>query len=362
MRGAVGARPQPQIALVAASLEILGGQGVEASLLADALRAEGVPVRIVPVNPRLPRALAWVRRIKYLRTLVNEALYLPSLARLRAANVVHVFSASYWSFLLGPAPALVAARALGKRVILNYHSGEAEDHLRRWGALVHPWLRLAHEIVVPSEYLRGVFERHGLSARVVPNLIDLSRFPYRERDPLGPQLLSTRNLEPHYRVDDTIRALALLRRRHPQARLTIAGYGGQEALLRRLAGEVAPDAVRFVGRLEPEAMARIYEDADIFVNASVVDNQPLSILEAFAAGCPVVTTGPGDIPNMVQDGRSGLIVPERDPGAMAAAVASLLEEPARAREMARRGRQRVQAHTWARVRPGWTAVYSGAAP
>lgn len=355
------ARAQGRIAFVAASLEILGGQGVEADLLAGALRAEGFRVRLVPVNPRLPAGLAWVRRIKYLRTVVTEAMYLPSLARLRAADTVHVFCASYWSFLLGPAPALAAARLLGKRVILNYHSGEAEDHLARWGVLVHPWLRLAHEIVVPSEYLRGVFARHGVRARVVPNLIDVSRFRFREREPLGPRLLSTRNLEPGYRVEDTIRAFGLLRKRYPHACLTVAGYGTQEALLRRVADEVAPGAVRFVGRLEREAIPRLYDDADIFVNASVVDNQPLSILEAFAAGCAVVTTAPGDIPNMVEDGRTGLIVPLRDPRATASAVASLLEQPARAREMARQAHRQVHDHDWARLRSGWVAVYSGTA-
>jgi glycosyltransferase involved in cell wall biosynthesis len=343
---------------VVASPEILGGHAVEASLLASALRAEGVQVGFVPVDPRLPRALAWVRRIRYLRTLVNQALYLPSLARVGGADVVHVFSASYWSFLLGPAPALLAARVLRKRAILNYHSGEAEDHLGRWGPLVHPWLRLAHEIVVPSEYLRGVFERYGLPARVVPNVVDLSRYLFREREPLRAELLTTRNLEPHYRVEDSIRALELLRARHPQARLTVVGYGSQEAVLRRLAGRLPSGAVRFLGRVQPEAMPRVYDEADVFVNASVVDNQPLSILEAFAAGCPVVTTGPGDIPNMLARGR-GLVVPERDPAALAAAVASLLERPSRARELARRAREHVEAHTWNQVRPRWAAVYAG---
>ena len=130
--------------------------------------------------------------------MVNQALYLRSLVRLRNADVVHVFSASYWSFLLGPVPAMLAARLFGKRVLLNYHSGEAEDHLARWGIFVHPWLRFAHEIVVPSQYLRDVFARYGYRSRVVPNVVDLSRFRYRERIALRPRLLSTRNLESHY--------------------------------------------------------------------------------------------------------------------------------------------------------------------
>src|SRR5687768_9203085 len=199
------------IAIVAASLDILGGQGIQARALAEHLADEGYAVSFVPVNPRFPQALAWVRRLPVIRTVLNALLYAPTLAGLRHADVVHIFSASYWSFLLGPAPAILAARCFGKRVILNYHSGEADDHLTRWGALVHPWLRLVDEIVVPSVYLQGVFGRHGYSARVIPNVIDPSMFAYRERDPLHPQLLSSRNLERHYGVDVILRAFALLK-------------------------------------------------------------------------------------------------------------------------------------------------------
>src|SRR5881296_2164939 len=116
-----------RIGLVAASLDIVGGQGVQADTLSAELSNTGYDVTFVPINPRFPARLEWVRRYPYLRTVVNEALYLPSLLRLRNVDVVHVFSASYWSFLLGPVPAMLAARLFGKRLVLNYHSGEADD-------------------------------------------------------------------------------------------------------------------------------------------------------------------------------------------------------------------------------------------
>jgi len=190
-----------KIAVVAPSLDIVGGQSIQADALCAGLRRAGYEVDFVPINPRFPQGLGWVRRCPYVRTMLNEALYFPSLHRLRRADVVHVFSASYWSFLIAVAPALLAARRFGKRILLNYHSGEAEDHLERWGALVHPWLALAHEIVVPSEYLRAVFARHGYPARAVPNLVDTTRFRYRDRMPAHARFLSARNLEPYYRVD-----------------------------------------------------------------------------------------------------------------------------------------------------------------
>jgi glycosyltransferase involved in cell wall biosynthesis len=346
--------------MVAASLQILGGQGVQACTLAERLRQDGCPVTFIPINPDFPRGLRGLRSVPLLRTLLNQVLYVPSLRRLREADVAHVFSASYWSFLLSVAPAIRAARAWGKRTILNYHSGEAEDHLARWGLLVHPFLRQVDEIVVPSEFLRGVFARHGYAARVVPNVVELERFPHRERDPRGRHLLSVRNLEAHYRVEDTIDAFALLRSRHPDATLTIAGYGSQEPRLRAMAAGLG-DAVRFRGRVEPPEMPRLYAEHDVFLNASVVDNQPISILEAFASGLPVVSTGTGDIPAMVRHGETGLIVPAADPPSMARAVATLWERPEEARAMARQARQEAARYTWPQVREKWLKVYAGRA-
>lgn len=346
----------PRIAVIAASLDILGGQGIQAHALVLHLRSEGVEVTVVPVNPRFPRLLAWMRRVPVLRTVVNELLYLPSLVSLQRADVVHVFSASYWSFLLGPAPAMLMARLFRKRVVLNYHSGEADDHLSRWGVLVHPWLRLAHALAVPSPYLRDVFARHGYNTEVIQNIVDTSAFRYRERNITGPHLLSTRNLEPHYGVDVILRAYELVKRRYPQATLTVAGYGSQEDALRLLARTRQLRDVRFVGRQEPAQMAVLYDQAEIFVNASIVDNQPVSVLEAFAAGLPVISTSTGDLINMVGD-HCGVIVPAADPAAIAEAVDALVERPRHAARMVRRARRKLDAYTWNRVRAGWQTAY-----
>jgi glycosyltransferase involved in cell wall biosynthesis len=345
----------PRVTIVAASLDILGGQEVQVKTLREALARDGYRVGFIPVNPRFPPGARWLRRLPYLRTAVNQAIYVPSLIRLAGADVVHVFSASFWSFLLGPVPALLVANALNKRVVLHYHSGEAGEHLAEWGALVHPWLKLADQIVVPSEYLAGVFASHGYRTQVIRNVVDVSRYAYRERHPLRPRLLSTRNLEPYYRVDVVLDAFARVRAHLPEATLTVAGYGSEASRLRRLAGE----GVRFVGRVEPESMPRLCDEADIFLNASVVDNQPVSILEAFAAGLPVISTPTGDIAAMVRHDDTGLVVPPLDPAAMASAVLELVGNPGKARDMANRAHREIARHTWLAVRDQWAAAYGG---
>jgi glycosyltransferase involved in cell wall biosynthesis len=353
----VTTQPRLHVAIVGTSLDILGGQSIQACRLQEGLESEGARVTFIPINPRFPKALAWVRRLPAVRTILNQLLYLPSLARMASADAVHVFSGSYWSFLLAPVPAMIVARFLHKHVVLNYHSGEAEDHLSQWGVLVHPWLRLADDLVVPSAYLRAVFAQHGYLAQVIPNVVDVSRFEYQARVPLRPRLLSTRNLEPYYRVDLVIQAFARFSREVPEATLTIAGYGSEERRLRQLSLSLGCRGVRFLGRVAPDDMPRLYADHDIFVNASVLDNQPVSILEACASGLPIVSTAVGDIPDLVRNGQTGTLAAP-SPADLAGAIARVWNDPDGARAMARRAKTTLARYTWPKVAGDWLDIYS----
>jgi hypothetical protein len=100
---------------------------------------------------------------------------------------VHIFSASYTSFLLAPLPAMIVARALGRPVVLNYRSGEAPDHLAR-SAIARATLARVDRNVVPSPFLAEVFARYGIESTVIPNVVDRDRFRFRTRPALAPRL------------------------------------------------------------------------------------------------------------------------------------------------------------------------------
>src|SRR4051812_31364926 len=277
------------VAIVAPSMGILGGQAVQASRLLRAWRDDpDVHAWLVPINPIPPRPLAWVVRVKYLRTVATQLFYWPSLVReLRRADVVHVFSASYFSFLLAPLPAVLIARLLGKPVVINYRSGEAPDHLKR-SAIARATLRGVEQNAVPSRFLHDVFATFGIRSEIIPNIVDVERFRFRRRERLRPRLLSTRNFEGLYNLPCTLRAFRLVQDRHPDAQLTLVGAGSQEPAIRRLAGELMLRNVTFTGPVRPEDIWQYYADADIYLQTPDIDNMPSSVLEAFASGCPVV--------------------------------------------------------------------------
>ena len=355
-------REPTRVCVVAPSLDILGGQAVQAARLLEHLRTlPGLHVDLLPVNPRLPGPLRRLQAIKYLRTIVTSIRYFASLFRnVRRYDVLHVFSASYVSFLLAPLPAMIVGRLFGKRVVLNYHSGEAEDHLTRWRRTAVPAMRLAHDIIVPSDYLVAVFARFGLRARAIPNFVDVGTLPYRERESLRPQFMANRNLEPLYNVGCAIRAFALVQAELRDASLTVAGFGRERRKLESLVRELGLRNVSFVGRVPPERMGALYDAADIYINSSNIDNMPLSILDAFATGVPVVTTDPGGIPYVVRDGENGMLVRCGDHEALAAAALRLLRQPAFARRIAAQARlDCLQHYVWPAVAAQWMELYAG---
>jgi glycosyltransferase involved in cell wall biosynthesis len=319
-------------------------------------------MRFIAVDPPLPRMLAWAESIPGLRTILREPIYFLHLWRgLRDVDIVHIFSASYWSFLLAPAPAWLFAGLRGKKTVINYRSGEARDHLQRFrsGKFV---LTRVDEIVAPSGYLVDVFREFGLKAVVVPNVVDLSQFRFRERNPFRPHLVCTRGFSTYYSVDVVVRAFAEVKRAYPEAKLDLVGGGPLEADVRKLVSDLRLSDVSFTGVASRDEIGKCYDQADIFINASWLDNMPVSIIEAFAAGTPVVTTSPESIPYLVEHERTGLLSAVGDEKALAANVLRLLADPALAARLAQNAYRESSKYTWEAVRGQWLKVYCNLTP
>src|SRR4051812_5861468 len=357
MRSALPIR-RLKVAVVVASLRILGGQAVQAQRMLDGWAGDAdVAAWLVPINPVPAAPFDRLLRVKFARTVVTQLWYVPLLVReLRRADVVHVFSASYFSFLLAPLPAIAVARALGKPVLLNYHSGEAPDHLAR--SAVARWvLARVDRTVVPSGFLVDVFGSFGLGASAIPNIIDLERFAFRLREPLRPRLLSTRNFFPLYNVACTIRAFQFVQARWRDATLTLVGAGPEEARLRQLVDDLRLRHVTFTGCVPPDDIHDQYAAHDIYVQSPSIDNMPLSVVEAYASGLPVVATDVGGVPSILTHGEHGLLAPCDDHAALASRILLLLEQPGFARELAHNAYAMCDAFSWKNVREQWLSQY-----
>lgn len=336
-----------------------GGMANQCEQLVRLLRQEGIHVELVRNNA--PYAPEWAGRIPVLRALVR---LLPYLARLWVVSgrvqVMHILANSGWAWHLFAAPAVWIGRARGVKVIVNYRGGNADTFFASAPRHVLATLRMASERVTPSGFLQRVFARYGLEAAIVPNIIDLSRFSPAPMRNFGdaPHLIVTRNLEPIYDIPTAVRAFARVRQVLPGARLTVAGTGPELGRLQALVRELGmEDVVRFAGRIDNAEIPALYASADCMLNPSTVDNMPISILEAFASGVPVVSTDAGGIPDMVEDGVSACLVPIGDAEHMAAEALRVFSEPARAASMRAAGIEAAARYAWPTVRDQWLDLY-----
>lgn len=352
-----------RVAVVAPSLRYVGGQAVQADFLLR--KWEGDPeirTTFIPADPPFPSVLRWAARLPMLRTLIRAPFYWVSLWRgMRASDIVHIFSASYSSFLIATLPAWLVAKIQRKKTLINYRSGEARDHLRS-SPLARAVLRRTDAIVTPNGYLVDVFAEFGLRALAIPNTVDASQFAFRQRVPLGPHLVCTRGFHPYYCIDVVVKAFAAVKKEFPAAQLDLVGGGPLEYQIRSLVAELKLPDVNFCGVATRNQIGEYYKRADIFINASRLDNMPVSVLEAFASGTPVVTTAPESMRYLVEHERTGLLSPTGDPEPLAQNVVRLLRDPALARKLIDNGLQQSRQYDWARVRQQWVQMYRELAP
>jgi len=338
-----------------------GGMALQTAQLRQLLRGAGGQVLVAQTNaPYRPAAVA---RIPMLRALFRLLPYLGRLWALAGrCDVLHLMANSGWSWHLHCAPAIWIAKLRGTPVVVNYRGGGAAAFMAGTAPLVKLSMRQAAGLIVPSGYLQQVFAQFGVKASIVPNIIDLHRYRPADWAPNAEagsvHLVVTRNLETVYDNATAIRALALVRDRHPHARLTLAGSGPELARLRDLAAVLGlQDKVQFAGRLNRDAMASLYQGATVMINPSLTDNMPNSVLEALASGVPVVSTDVGGVPYLLQDGVTGLLVKPGRPDQMADAILRLLSAPELRASLVANGLREVQRYTWAQVAPLLQAVY-----
>ena len=323
------------VELHVAFLKSLGGNPFEAEL-----RALGIPT--THLGARHLRDLGALRRL--LRLLRRERFDLVH---------AHLTYASIFGAL--------AARAAGIPCVATLHTAPVDggawsaDALRErlLGAVLRRWCRA---VVLVSEAARAQHaERGRLPAgrmQVVHNGVDVDAFAGGRRDEtrraLGlaagqPALLTVSALREGKGLEVLLRAMPLLLRARPDARLLVAGEGTLRPRLEAQAADLGiARAVSWLGLRRD--VADLLAAADVFVLASRQDAFPTVLLEAMAAARPVVATSVGGIPEIVADGQTGLLVEPGDPEALAAAVGGLVADPRIASALGRAGAARARAH------------------
>lgn len=342
----------PRVLLLGDTLNLGGTEGqfaevacgldrVRWDLRVACIRAEGpLRARLEAVGLR-PRSLgpASFKSPELALVILRLAGYL----RRHAVRLVHCFD--FYSNLVG-----VPAAWLARTPVAIASQRDMGDLRSRGQQALHAMvLRRATHILVNTEAIAASLTQTGAAARdrltVIRNGVDLARFapgPAASTRP-GPMTVATlANLRPEKGLVQIVEAAAVVARKFPRVRFVVWGDG---TLRGHLEGLISARGLTGIVELrgatrEPE---KALTECHIFVLASLSEASSNVILEAMASGLPVVATRVGGTPGLVDDQRTGLLVPPGDPEALAQAIMSLLEAPARAGEMGTLGRRRALA-------------------
>lgn len=327
------------VLLVGNFLSGVDGRRTYSEDLAERLEAAGVPVL---------RASTWFFKPARIADMVGAAL--GTRGRYRAA-VVDVYSGQ--AFLWAEAAAR-AAKLRGRPVVLALHGGQLPEFARRHGSRVARLLRMADAVVAPSGYLRDALSRFRSGIEVIPNAIDLARYPFRLRARATARMVWLRAYHRIYNPEMAVEVLWRVRAERREARLVMYGADKDGSLekareaARRLGVE---EALELRTAVRKEAVGEALAEADIFLNTANIDNAPVSVLEAMACGLCVVSTDAGGVPYLVGDG--ALLVKPGDADGMARAVLRMLGEEGLSLRLSAAARQVAERHDWPRVMGDW---------
>jgi glycosyltransferase involved in cell wall biosynthesis len=301
--------------------------------LAQRLQEAGVPFR--PLTERLVK-----RRV--------SPAYARGVGRLLKEKSFDLVHAHIYASAVAAA---IATRKTGPRLVITEHTEASWQTW--WTRRVSRWAhgRASHTIAVSTPIRRRLIEKD----RVPPDRVSLIPNAVIPAPDDPPNLSGTlpdgwleeplvgvvARLQPEKGVATFLKAAALVSKASPGARFLVVGDGPLREELRDLVGRLGvEDRVRFLGyRTEARALIRLL---DVLVVPSLTEGSPLIVLEAMAAGVPVVASAVGGVPDQARHGEEGLLVPPGDPEALAGAMDELLRDPRRARRLGAAGRRRTE--------------------
>jgi glycosyltransferase involved in cell wall biosynthesis len=226
---------------------------------------------------------------------------------------------------------------IGSRRELNPDKSSAQLLLQRLA------YRCAHRVVANSTAAARQLESEGIARQriaVIPNGVSLDRFPRREPSPAIRRIITVANLRREKAHDVLLDAAASLVRTQPDLTFSIVGDGPLRADLERRAGQLGLDGrVTFLGHRED--VPALLAESDLFVLPSRSEAFPNGVLEAMAAGLPVIARAVGGLLDLVDDGRTGILLKEDTAAALHRAIDDLVRAPAHAAALGARARDTI---------------------
>lgn len=290
-------------------------------------------------------------------SIVYRLLMFPRLLKACAScDILHIHACSWWGFV--PAVAgVVAGRIMKKRTVLTYHGGDAAAFFRKYPKMVKTVLEKTNCNIVLSGFIENVFHDLGIPCVVIPNVLEFKGDVFRARDTILPKFISIRAHTLTYNVGCILSAFSKVVDLHPDATLLVLGDGElHDALVGFVNDENIPN-VSFIGRVDNSNIYHYLDNADIMLSSPLVDNMPVSILEAFNAGLLVISSRVGGVPYMMREGVDGLMFTSCDSDDLASKMIEAITNQEQSNSMIVSSHSSLDRYKWENVRNQLISVY-----
>jgi phosphatidyl-myo-inositol alpha-mannosyltransferase len=280
-------------------------------------------------------------------------------------DVVHVHDP------VSPSVGLLVCMIAKGPIVATFHAASVRSKwLAAVGPAARPWLEKVSGRIAVSDFARRLQVEHlGGDAVIIPNGVHVSVFadgpslPGYTRGVDGPTIgFLGRYDEPRKGLPVLLDAMRTVVRRHPGARLLIAGRG-DAGELRKLVGPGLQPHVGLLGALSEADKAAFLRSVDVYCAPNLLgESFGVILIEALAAGAPVVASDLDAFASVLEGGRSGVLVPRGNPDELARALSELVADPARRAALAERGRRRAAEYDWSLLARRILTVYETVVP
>lgn len=301
----------------------------QASVLAEVLRSHSYNVITVSAHKN-----KWFRLADIIFTLLLKySKYDIAIVQFYSGN------SFIWQYI-----AAKIVKLLGKKLVFTVHGGGVPGRLKSKYLKYTSLLNEADLITVPSNFMGNTLNDYDINTHTVENCITVNSYPYFNKRNFKPVILWMRAFSDIYNPLMAVKVAAVLKNKYPQVKMYMGGpdLGLLNETEKTIDALGLHKNVEIVGFMNNEAKISFASICDVYISTNKIDNAPVSILEMWAMGLPVISTNVGGIPYLIDNYENGIIAEDDNPDDMADKLTSIFENSELGMKLVTNAREKVK--------------------
>ena len=254
--------------------------------------------------------------------------------------------------------AILYGKIASKKIIVYVHGGDMAEWIDKYPRWYKYILSLPELVITPNKYLGLILEERGIKVHMhIPTFIDEKNYTFNLRTKINPNILYMRGMHRLYNPKMAIKAFSIIKKKIPNAKLTfVTNYCKEVKEYKNLVNKLELKDIEFIDRVKKEEVGMLINQFDLYIQTNNIENMPISILESWACGVPVVATNVGGVPFIADDGSDSILIAPNDYKSMAISCIKIINDSMLAERLSKQGRKKSMMYTWGAVSVEWRNI------